>query len=129
MLEGEQAVAVVEGGDRVVDGARADDDEEAVQGVIVLDYVDGFVTRFQHGLFGGGGLEDFVLQEVRRCERVIAADWRERGRNALAARWNMRMGGASGMYFAILPNSLCCRHLCFECRTVGESDAKLRWCG
>ncbi len=41
VLEGEEAVAVVEGGVGVVDGAGADDDEEAVERVGVLDYGDG----------------------------------------------------------------------------------------
>ena len=45
MLEGEEAVAVFQGGGGVVDRAGADDDEEAMQGVGVLDYRDGFVTR------------------------------------------------------------------------------------
>jgi hypothetical protein len=45
VLQGEEAVAVFEGGGRVVDRTGADDDKEAVQGVGVLDYRDTFVTR------------------------------------------------------------------------------------
>jgi hypothetical protein len=45
VLQGEETVAVFEGGGGVVDRARANDDKEAMQGVGVLDYRDGFVTR------------------------------------------------------------------------------------
>lgn len=46
MFQGEEAVAIFEGGGRVVDRAGTDDDKEAMQGVGVLDYRDGFITRF-----------------------------------------------------------------------------------
>lgn len=45
MFEGEKAVAVFQGGSGIVDRAGTDDDEEAMQGVGVLDYRDRFVTR------------------------------------------------------------------------------------
>lgn len=72
----QQARAIVQGGGGVVDGAGSDYDEEAVEGVAVLDYGDGRITGCEDGGSGGCGLGDFVLEEVGRCEGIVAADWR-----------------------------------------------------
>ena len=75
-----------------MDGAGADDDEEAVVGVGVLDYGNAFFTRLKHGLLRGGRLGDFVLQEIGRGERVVATDWREGGELVSVHRLGKRDG-------------------------------------
>jgi hypothetical protein len=57
-----------------VDGAGADDNEEAVRRVRVLDYGCGGVAGVEDGGLGGRGLRDLVLEEVRGGERVVATD-------------------------------------------------------
>jgi hypothetical protein len=57
-----------------VDGARADDDEEALLLVAPLDDLDGFIAAVQDGALGLLCLRDLVLQEVGRGQRVVALD-------------------------------------------------------
>ena len=69
-----------------MDGAGPDYDEEAVGGVGVLDDRGGGVAGGEDGVFGGRGLRDFVLEEVRRREGVVAADW-ETGKREIVRSW------------------------------------------
>ncbi|KAI9876941.1 MAG: hypothetical protein M1823_007185, partial [Watsoniomyces obsoletus] len=72
---GEQTVAIVKGGLRIVDGARTDDYKEAAPGISGLDDGCAFLAAGLDSGFGRGGLRDFVLEKVRRGEGVVAADW------------------------------------------------------
>lgn len=72
----EEEVAVGEGGLGVVDGAGANDDEQAVLLVGAIDNCDGLVTAAEYGLLGLGGLRDLVLEQIGRSQRVVAANWR-----------------------------------------------------
>lgn len=71
----EEEVAVGEGGLGVVDGAGANDDEQAVLLVGAIDNGDGLVTAAEYGLLGLGGLRDLVLEQIGRSQRVVAANW------------------------------------------------------
>jgi hypothetical protein len=57
-----------------VDGAGADDDEEAVRRIRVLDYGCGSVAGVEDGGLGDRGLRDLVLEEVGGGEGVVATD-------------------------------------------------------
>jgi hypothetical protein len=57
-----------------VNRAGADDDEEAVLGVGVMNAGDAFFAAEEDSLLGGFGLGDFVLEEVGGGERVVTAD-------------------------------------------------------
>lgn len=56
-----EAVAVFEGCRWVVDGARADDNEEAMIGVCVLHAGDALFAALEDSFLGGCGLCDFML--------------------------------------------------------------------
>jgi hypothetical protein len=70
----EEEVAVGEGGLGVVDGAWADDDEQALLLVGAIDDGDGLVAALEHCLLGLGGLGDLVLEQIGGSQRVVAAD-------------------------------------------------------
>lgn len=74
-LQLEQSVAVVESGDRIVDTAWSDDDEETAVRVCALDDGNTLITTLEDSSFGSGSLGDFVLEEIRWCERVVATDY------------------------------------------------------
>jgi hypothetical protein len=57
-----------------VNRAGTDDDEQTTLGVGVVDDGDAFFAAGEDGAFGLGGLGDFVLEEVRWGEGVVAAD-------------------------------------------------------
>lgn len=57
-----------------MDGAGADDDEEAVRRIRVLDYGCGSVAGVEDGGLGDRGLRDLVLEEVGGGEGVVATD-------------------------------------------------------
>ena len=73
-LEREQPVRVLERRGRVVDRAWADDDEEARARVPALHDRDGLGAGGDDGVLGCGRLRDLVLEQVGRCEWVVAAD-------------------------------------------------------
>jgi hypothetical protein len=54
--------------------AGTDDDEEAVQGILALDYGGGGVSSFDDGFSGISCLGDLMLEEVGRGERVVTTD-------------------------------------------------------
>ena len=70
--KGKEFAGIGEGGGGIVDGAGADDDEEAVVWISILDYVGDGVAGVYDGGFGFRGLEDFMLEEVRWGERIDA---------------------------------------------------------
>ena len=72
----------------------------------VLDYGDAFVAAGYDGRFRGGGLGDFVLEEVGRCEGVVAFDWKESGLDGV------ELMGEVLMYSASLPKTLSARRFC-----------------
>ena len=74
MAEGKEFAGIGEGGGGIVDGARADDDEEAVVWISILYYVGDGISSVYDGCFGLGGLEDLMLEEVGWSERIDAAD-------------------------------------------------------
>lgn len=55
-----------------MDGAWPDYDEETAVGVRVVYYAGAFVAAGEDGLAGGGGLGDFVLEEVGGGYGVVA---------------------------------------------------------
>ena len=57
-----------------MDGAGTYYYEEPVLGVGVLYDGDGGVARGDYGGFGGGGLGDFMLKEIGRCEWIDASN-------------------------------------------------------
>lgn len=75
----EEAVAVVEGGGGVVDGAGTDDDKETAVGIGVLHDRHALFAAREDGGLGLRGLRDFVLEEVGRGEWIVASDWAEGG--------------------------------------------------
>lgn len=74
LLELDEAIAVVKGGIRIVDGAGTYNDEKTAVGVGVLHDMGTFVAAFEDCLFRGLGLGNLVLEEVGGCERVVAAN-------------------------------------------------------
>lgn len=74
LLERKDARAVVEGGSRVVDGARSNYDEKTAVRIGILDYTDAFVATVQDGRLGCEGLADFMLEEIGRGYRCYALD-------------------------------------------------------
>ena len=77
LAEGKEFAGIGEGGGGIVDGAGADDDEEAVVWISILDYVGDGVAGIYDGGFGFGRLEDLMLEEVGWGERIDAADCKE----------------------------------------------------
>lgn len=73
LAEGKEFAGIGEGGGGIVDGAGADDDEEAVVWISVLHYVGDGIAGVYDGGFGFGGLEDLMLEEVGWSERIDAA--------------------------------------------------------
>lgn len=57
-----------------MDAAGADDDEQSVAGILGGEDIDSLVAAIQDGGFRGGGLGEFVLEEVGGYERVYAFD-------------------------------------------------------
>jgi hypothetical protein len=58
-----------------VDRTGSDDDEEALLRVGAIDDCDGFITTAQDGSLRLRCLGDLVLEKVRRCKRVVSANW------------------------------------------------------
>lgn len=78
LLHLHEAIAVFEGHFRVVDGARADDNQQtATVGVCSLDDSNSLLTTFHDRLPGLLRHGDFMLKEVGGCERVVSTDCRE----------------------------------------------------
>lgn len=76
MLERKELVAILKSGGGVVDRAGADDDEEASVFICACDNCDGFIAPLENSRFGFCGLGNFVLQKIRRGQRVIASNCR-----------------------------------------------------
>lgn len=74
MLQRNELVAVSQRSCGIVDGAGPDDDEEALVGIGACYDCDGLIAAGEDGLFRGGGLGDFVLEEIGCDERVVTAD-------------------------------------------------------
>jgi hypothetical protein len=72
--EGLQALAVLNGRFRVVDGAGPDHDEETV--ILLGDDLGGFLAALDDGLLGVCGDGELVGEERGRDQRVVAKDWR-----------------------------------------------------
>lgn len=71
----QQHVAVLQGRVRVVDRARADDNEQPPLRIGAIDDVGSLLATLENSALRLLGLGDLMLQEIGRGEGVVAADW------------------------------------------------------
>src|SRR5690606_29544836 len=90
----QQTVAVLEGGIRIMDRARSDNNQETV--VIALDYGDCFPSALEHCLPRIFGLRNLMLQKVRRGEWVVSAYCKTQVRKR-APRYEIKVGEQSNV--------------------------------
>ena len=68
----DQARAVLDGGFRIVEGARSAHNQETV--ILLLDDLDGFATTLEDCRVGFRGGWDFGCEDLRRNQRIVAED-------------------------------------------------------
>lgn len=88
-FELQQPVAVLERCHGIVDGARADDDQQTLSGVSTLNHLGGLFPSLEHRCLGFRRLLDLMLKQIWRRQGIVTSNYIQAGGLAL---WELTDG-------------------------------------